>query len=234
MRYVTADNVLEHLADLEQVEDALRAAQSIASEFIYVRHPSFEDEDYLRSLGVSGSWVHRTGHRAHVRIVDFLGMAARLGIDRVEIIPVGLMVDTSDEEIVPLGTPKNDLTYDPTKHAAKPDLTFDREVYYAFDILFHLARRPSVRLVHKGDPLTTRERPVLVREIGPRGWPRPTVVSTRRTVIARGRNMANKLPAPAKQGLRSGVHRIRTPRLTGRSRPRRPRVETNECCFYMS
>lgn len=205
VRYVTADNVLEHLASIEQVEDALGLAVAVADEFVYVRHPSFEDEDYLRSLGVSGTWIHRSGHRAHVRLSDFLAMATRLGIDRVEIHPVGLIPDTSDPEIVPLGTPKNDLTYDASKHGARPAVTFDREVFYAYDILFHLARRPTVRLVYEQDPITTRARPFLAREVGPMAWRRPTVPSVRRSARRVGRSAVRSLPTP----VRRRVHALR-------------------------
>jgi hypothetical protein len=209
VRYVTADNVLEHMDSIEQVEEALALAAAVADEFIYVRHPSFEDEDYLRSLGVSGTWVHRSGHRAHVRLSDFLAMATRLGIDRVEIHPAGLIRDTSDPEIVPIGTPKNDLTYDPETHDPRPEVTFDRQVFYAYDILFHLARRPSVRLVYEQDPITTRTRPFLAREIGPLGWRRPTVPTTVRTTRRVARSVGHQLPMPVRSRISSGLRRLR-------------------------
>lgn len=209
VRYVTADNVLEHLASIAQVEDALRVARGVADEFIYVRHPSFEDEDYLRSLGLSGTWVHRSGHRAHVRLSDYTAMATRLGIDRMEIHPVGLMTNSTDPEIVPLGTPKNDLTYDPARHASRPVIEFDREVFYAFDILFHLTRRPSVRLVYEGDPFLDRKRPILVREVGPMGWPRPTIASTKRRTRTLARAAGDALPPSARQTLVRTVRKVR-------------------------
>jgi len=208
VRYVTADNVLEHMYSIAQVEEALALAVAVADEFIYVRHPSFEDEDYLRSFGISGTWVHRSGHRAHVRLSDYVAMANRLGIDRVEIHPVGLIPDSSEPEIVPLGTPKNDLRYDPTKHAPRPEVVFDREVFYAYDLLFHLTRRPSVRLVYDRDPVTTRARPHLAREFGP-GWPRPTVASTRRTARKGARAISRALPGPVREVVRDGLSSLR-------------------------
>ena len=40
-RFVTADNVFEHLPDFDAVELALAKAKEIASDFLLVRHPSF-------------------------------------------------------------------------------------------------------------------------------------------------------------------------------------------------
>ncbi len=71
-------------------------------------------------------------------IADFIAMALRLGIYSVEVHPVGLIPDTSDPEIVPVGTPRNDLVYNEERHGPKPDIAFDHNVYYAFDIVFHL------------------------------------------------------------------------------------------------
>jgi hypothetical protein len=136
-------------------------------------------------------------------------MATRLGIDRVEVHPVGLIRDTTDPEIVPLGTPKNDLTYDPEKHGPRPYVEFDREVFYAYDLLFHLARRPSVRLRYKRDPITDRSKPSLVREFGPMGWPVPTRTNVARTTRDAARKASRSLPDPARKALRQAYRALR-------------------------
>jgi hypothetical protein len=170
VHFVTADNVLEHLTSFDDVEDALRVGCAVADDFIYVRHPSFEDDAYFDELGIVASWVARTGHRSHVLIADFMDMAMRLGIYSVEVHPVGLIGDTSDPEIVPVGTPRNDLVYDAERHGSKSHITFDHNVYYAFDIVFHLKPRAQVRLVYLGDSLTNRRKPRLVRLRSPRSF----------------------------------------------------------------
>src|SRR5262245_1022056 len=50
-RVVVFDNVLEHLPSVAAVEVAFGRACDLASDVVYVRHPSFEDQDYLASLG---------------------------------------------------------------------------------------------------------------------------------------------------------------------------------------
>jgi hypothetical protein len=57
VRYVTIDNVLEHLPSMDLVEAALHSATRIAGEFVYIRHPSFEDEPYLNARGLKQFWT---------------------------------------------------------------------------------------------------------------------------------------------------------------------------------
>src|SRR2546423_3396211 len=126
-RVVVFDNVLEHLPSVADVEAALGRACEIASEVVYVRHPSFEEEDYLASLGLKQYWTDWPDtHTAKVRLDEFRGMAQRCGIDAVEVRGVKRARASDAPTILPLAAPP-----DQHKH---PD---ERGEYGLYDAAFH-------------------------------------------------------------------------------------------------
>jgi hypothetical protein len=162
VRFGVFDNVLEHLPDLEAVEAALAKALDVATDAVYVRHPSFEHEEYLRSLGVKQYWTDWSGHPSHVRIADFLAMFARLGVVSVEIHPVARAWSTADPTVLPVDAPTNRHEYDPDIDGPKPaEVRFDRPIHAAWDLLL---RRTSVpyHFEYDRDPDTSDRRPWVV------------------------------------------------------------------------
>lgn len=164
VRFVTADNVLEHLPTLADVERALALAAAVASDFVLVRHPSFEEELYLGFLGLRQYWTAWYGHSAHVTLANYAAMAQRLGIRTWEVHPVGRILDSDDPAIVPTSSGPGQRGYDPDLHGPKRSVVFDRPVYSAFDIVFHLTGDPHVRLDYKGDPEASIKKPWLILE----------------------------------------------------------------------
>jgi hypothetical protein len=145
VRYIMLDNVLEHLPDLDAVEAVLGVACRMASRMVHVRHPSFEDEEYLASLDLKQYWTDWPGpggHTAKVRLHEFVAMAARLGQYHLEIRPVNRALDAADTTILPLAAPSHQTRSDPegpgvydiARHGSKPSVTFDRPVYFAYDL----------------------------------------------------------------------------------------------------
>jgi hypothetical protein len=170
VEYVMLDNVLEHMPDLAGLEAVLGWACRTASRMVHVRHPSFEDEEYLASLGLKQYWTDWTaGHNAHTchaRLHEFVEIAGRLGVYRVRIDPVLRSFDSGDPGILPLGAPANQSridplahgVYDEARHGTKPSVTFDRPVYFAFDLLF-LTGPGSPVVRYRADPETDPGRP---------------------------------------------------------------------------
>jgi len=166
---VVFDNVLELLPSVADVEAALGRACEIASEVVYVRHPSFEDEEYLTSLGVKQYWTDWPGtHTAKVRLEEFRAMAQRRRIDAVEVRGVKRACTSDDPTILPLAGPPDQHKhadergayglYDAAIHGAKPSVVFDRPVYFGFDLFFFVgANPPTVR--YDDDPEDTLARP---------------------------------------------------------------------------
>ena len=197
VQYVTIDNVLEHLPTLDAVEALVATSIRLAKRVVHIRHPSFEDVDYLAGLGLKQYWTDWPGvHTAPVRLHEFVAMANRAGVYRILIHPVRRALDASDPTILPIDAPpgqhREDRSaytavhgvYDPERHGAKPAVTFDRPVYFAFDIL--LITGPTVpQLTYRDDPEASGKRPWLT-------WPgdRPVPKVPVRAAVDRARMRA--------------------------------------------
>jgi SAM-dependent methyltransferase len=134
--FVTCDNFLEHLLSHDEVEKMLEQAVKVARKFVYIRHPSFEDIDYLATLKLKTYWSDWRGHTAMLRVSDLVDMLFRQGIHALKVVPVGRIHDSGDGRVIPLDAPADQHDYVPG-HGPKPDpaVAFDRQVYFAFDIV---------------------------------------------------------------------------------------------------
>jgi hypothetical protein len=103
----------------------------VATDFIFIRHPSFEGEAMLRSLGLRQYWHNWSGHPNHMRVSDFCEALDALGLHRYAIHYLGRVEDSSDPTILPLGTPRNSHAYDPEVHPPKPALVLPEPVWRA-------------------------------------------------------------------------------------------------------
>ena len=172
VKIVVFDNVLEHLPSLASVEVMFERACAIASDVVYIRHPSFEDEDYLASMGLKQYWTDWPGvHTAHLRLHEFVEMAARNGAYDFTVRPLKRALDSGDPTILLASAPPNQGKsarerdsyglYDAAMHGPKRLVEFDRPVYYAFDMFFFLrSGAPSVR--YRVDTDDAVARPFLV------------------------------------------------------------------------
>jgi hypothetical protein len=151
VKIVVFDNVLEHLPSLASVDLVFKQACAIASHVVYIRHPSFENEEYLASLGLKQYWTDWPGvHTAHIRLHEFVAMAAGSGVYDFTVRPLKRAYGSDDPTILPASAPPNQRKpprarrayglYDETLHGAKPRVEFDRPVYFAFDVFFFLRR----------------------------------------------------------------------------------------------
>lgn len=161
VKYTVCDNFLEHLPNRGVVESALGKAARVTQHFIYIRHPSFEDIDYLSSRGLKTYWSDWRGHTSMLSLSDIIQILHVHGIDLVQIYPVGRIYDSSDPSILPLSAPIDQHEYEKS-HGPKPaNLKFDREIFHAYDIVgmipgSHNKRMPVLRykdrLGSKGRP----------------------------------------------------------------------------------
>lgn len=191
-RFVTADNVLEHLPDFDDVERALAMAKEIASDFFLVRHPAFDDEDYLATLGVRPYWCNWHGHPSHVHLSDFAAMAGRVGVTSWTVQPVGRIHTTADPALIPLSAPQDQMAYDEESHDAKVIVDLDRPVYSAYDILFHFSPEPRARFRYKLPPETVMLKPLL--DLDQITGSEPPVAVPRPGAPAKVKDVANALP----------------------------------------
>jgi hypothetical protein len=169
VRVVVFDNVLEHLPSVADVEIAFGRACEIASELVYIRHPSFEDEAYLASLGLKQYWTDwPEAHTAKVRLDEFRAMAARRGIHRVDVQGIKRAFASDDPTILPVTAPPGQKKraeergeyglYEEALHGPKPSVGFDRPVYFAYDLFFFVGDE-GMAITYHDDPDDTLARP---------------------------------------------------------------------------
>jgi hypothetical protein len=147
VRYVCMDNFLEHLPDLEVVSTILEVAASVATDFLYIAHPSFEDEPYLRQLGLKQYWQDWTGHPAHIMVSDFAEMLGSVGAMPIDLQYIRPAWDSSCPSVLPLDAPMDQHHYEAAKHGPKPHIEFDRPIYWQIHITAYL---DSDRVVPQG------------------------------------------------------------------------------------
>jgi hypothetical protein len=156
VQFVSMLDFLEHLPTFADVFETLAVARRIASEFIFIRHPSFEDEAYLRSLGLKHYWADWPVHRSHVLLSDFVEMFHELSLPYSYVDFKDPVWSSDHPSIVPLKAPSGQTSYDPAVCGPKPQVEFGKPVYRQLDIIV------PVRGVEDGpavNPPPTRSEP---------------------------------------------------------------------------
>ena len=138
VRYVSMCDFLEHLPTYDLAREMLSVAASVATDFLYIRHPSFEDEAYLRALGLKQYWQDWTGHPSHLLLSDLTEMLSEVGASRLQIEYVKPVWHSSDATILPLDAPPDQSGYDPEAHGAKPLVAFTKPVHRAIYLIAHI------------------------------------------------------------------------------------------------
>ncbi|HVQ37955.1 MAG TPA: class I SAM-dependent methyltransferase [Pyrinomonadaceae bacterium] len=138
VEYISAMDFLEHLPDAASASAVLEKFGRVARSFIFIRYPSFEETEYLRSLGLKLCWSDWTEHPNMMLIEDLVGLFERLGWTDYAIIPRNLITDSRDDQLVPLSAPTDTLLYDPSTLEPKPIVRLDRPVFAQYDIFVRL------------------------------------------------------------------------------------------------
>lgn len=55
-KFVSALDFLEHLPNIAEAEKIVNKMTELATDFLFIRHPSFEDIEYLKSLNLKITW----------------------------------------------------------------------------------------------------------------------------------------------------------------------------------
>jgi hypothetical protein len=143
--FVSMIHFLEHLPGLNIVESVLESSAQAATDFLFIRHPSFEGEEYLRTLGLRQYWWDWSGHKSHIQIADYCQMLDRLGLLQYTIRYVGPVTASSDDSIHPIDAIdphgwSNQGRYDSSVHPPKQTMRFERPLWRSQEIL--VALRP--------------------------------------------------------------------------------------------
>ncbi|WP_425395403.1 class I SAM-dependent methyltransferase [Aeoliella sp.] len=137
--FCTMMDFLEHLRTEEAAVAILEAAGKVAKDFLFIRHPSFEDRDYLESLELKLDWTDWSGHRNRMLLSDFHRVFASLGWSDYIIIPQKQILSSDHPAIVPVTAATDTVRYNATVHGSKRFLTFNRPLWTQFDIYVRLS-----------------------------------------------------------------------------------------------
>ncbi len=132
---------LEHLRDEGAARKILEKFARASRDFLFIRHPSFDDMEYLAGLGLKLYWTDWTGHSNRMRIGDFRRLFESLGWRDYVIQPDFPIADSRHPAVVPATAPPDTQGYDQATQEPKPFIPFDRVLYGKYDIFVRLNDR---------------------------------------------------------------------------------------------
>lgn len=138
--FVSMMDFLEHLPSEAVAAAMIEKACALASDFIFIAHPSFEDEHYLRSLGLKQYWQDWHGHPTHLMLSEIVIALRHNGVETIEIEFLEAALESSHETILPLSAPTDSHKYNAELHGPKEVLVFDRPVYRQIRIIGRLGK----------------------------------------------------------------------------------------------
>ncbi len=138
-RFVSALDFLEHMPGVAAAEKIVNKMSELATDFLFIRHPSFEDVEYLKELGLKITWTDWDAHSAPIKLYDYAEMFNKLGLRQYCFNFKGDLVNSDNEYVVPLDAPVNTLKYDKDL-GKKKKVKFDKKVFSQIDIF--VALRP--------------------------------------------------------------------------------------------
>ena len=127
-------DVLEHLPGEEDAIELLEKLRVAARDFMVIRHPSFEQREYLAELGLKMTWTDWTGHPNMMKISAFRRAFACINLKSYVVKPNMPAMDSSVPWIVPLNAPVDTIAYSEAAHGPKRLIEFDRPVWGKYDI----------------------------------------------------------------------------------------------------
>lgn len=136
-RYVSMMDFLEHLPDEDAVRHMLKNCKKWAREFFFIHHPSFEDIDYLKTLGLKIDWTDGYGHTCMLTLKELKNIFKDIGVKGYHVEPKLPMLDSSNEHIIPLDAP-HDTHFYSRSLGSKKKVKFDHPVYSRFEIEVYL------------------------------------------------------------------------------------------------
>lgn len=137
-RFISMMDFLEHLLSKEDSFKVIEKTSQMATDFLFIRHPSFEDVGYLKQLGLKMSWHDWKGHTNMLTLQDYLTMFDKLGLNKYFVRYISPINTTASKFVVPLDAPVDTLAYDAKKHGKKPKVKFDKTLYAKLDIFVPL------------------------------------------------------------------------------------------------
>lgn len=138
--FISMMDFLEHLPGYDYAYKILEKGKTIAKDFLFIRHPAFDDIDYLKNEGLKITWTDWSGHTNMLTVPQYAKMFNDLGLKQYAFNFRKPITDSSDKFIVPLSAPTDSLEYNEKEHGPKKKIDFAHTVYGQIDIF--VALRP--------------------------------------------------------------------------------------------
>ncbi|MCK6471061.1 MAG: glycosyltransferase [Planctomycetes bacterium] len=202
VKFVLMSHFLEHLPDLDSVRKSIRSAARVATDFIAIRGPYFDADEYLRGLGIKFYWSDWTGHLCHLTTMALAEIMRAEGLKDVRIECEREVADSNDPALLPLAAPADQHAYDPQFHGEKPQVQFNRKVYA--EIVAVAALRPQVDVRAVLNAMGSRGKP-----ISRLAWlPRNVYRTSKYFLVRRRRPVGSLLEQAADEVRRSGLRSL--------------------------
>lgn len=134
-RYVSMMDFLEHLPNQQTVDLMIERACEMAKDFVFINHPVFDDEKYLKDLGFKLYFQDWKGHTVHPKIESILGALSRNGVQTIELQYRKRFDSSSHSSVLPMDAPTDSFWYDADVHGAKNNVAFNRILYEQVQII---------------------------------------------------------------------------------------------------
>ncbi len=127
--FVLLSHFLEHLPDLETLDQVIATSLRVAKDFVFIKGPGYENEDYLQSLGVRIFYSHWSGHPIKPSSKVLSELFKKYGQNDYEFMFHRYITSTDDPAIHSLQSPINQHAFDIDLHPPKPKgVVFDRRI----------------------------------------------------------------------------------------------------------
>lgn len=144
-RFVTMKHFLEHLPNAILAEKCIIAACEAATDFIYIRQPWFDSDGYLFDRGLKLYWSDWSGHTNLMTSLQFYRILRNIPkIHRWRIYARNPIIDSSDDAVHPLTSPRNQHGWSGDRHPAKPQVRFTQPTYREIGCVAVLNDDPKV------------------------------------------------------------------------------------------
>jgi hypothetical protein len=138
-RFAVMAHFLEHLPNVELAAKCIESAVRVADEFVFIRQPYFDADEYLAALGLKLYWSHWRGHKNHMKARDFHAildaMLERRRFRRYMLFYRTKIINSDDPAVHPETSPIDQHGWDASKHGPKPYYKFQYPVYREIGVL---------------------------------------------------------------------------------------------------
>jgi hypothetical protein len=130
VNFSVLSHILEHLPNLDSVNKVISESLRVSRKFVYIVGPFFDEDEYLRSLGLKFFWSDWSYHPTHVHTSDILRAVDMSGVKcKAEVYGRIPVIDSSDKNVLDISEPRNQHQHDLKIHKHKSFVSFARPLF---------------------------------------------------------------------------------------------------------